>query len=365
MLRSAGVIAAFLGASAADAGGLDRSGQPIDIVFRPGRYVEASLAHRMPDVSGVDASGVGSGEVYRDLTDIGGAIKADIGGSWSLALVIDQPWGVEVDYPDGPFAYAGTFADADSLGVTGLMRYRIGDRFSIHGGVRAVDVEADVGLNGGAFGNLGYRWHANHDWGWGYVLGGAYEIPHIALRVALTYGSETRHELASIENFPAAGYHSTTEIVMPQSANLDFQTGITPRTLLYGSVRWVNWKNWSVAPEGLGLIGGGELVRFQSNAFTYRLGAARTLTERFSAAVEARHETAKTKAMEALDPYDGYTAVGIGGNYAFDSGIDVSVGLTLSFLGDASVVAPRPDGVHSRFEDNRAVAAAFRVGYSF
>ena len=135
--------------------------------------------------------------------------------------------------------------------MTGLVRYRIDRRFSVHGGLRAARFGGEATLAGPAFAAVGlggYHWEGDDDWGFGYVLGAAYEIPEIALRVALTYGSEIEHELDADENFFGP---STTEITMPQSVNLDFQTGISPKTLLYGSVRWVNWDGWNVSPGGL------------------------------------------------------------------------------------------------------------------
>ena len=55
---------------------------------------------------------------------------------------------------------------------------------------------------------------------------------------------------------------------MPQSVNLDFQTGIAPDTLVYGLVRWVNWDGWKIAPAGLPAATGLPLIEFDSDAFT-------------------------------------------------------------------------------------------------
>ena len=53
-----------------------------------------------------------------------------------------------------------------------------------------------------AYGTLdGYNWTGDDDWGVGWVAGASWEKPEIGLRVALTYGSEIRHELDADENF--------------------------------------------------------------------------------------------------------------------------------------------------------------------
>jgi long-subunit fatty acid transport protein len=241
LVAAGGVLAAAV----AVAGGIDQSGQPITLIFRDGNYAEIGVGRVMPSIEGTDLAGTDSGNVYDDVTSFGGGVKVDLRGPWSAAVIVDQPYGVVVDYPsDTGFPYAGTHAEPNSLGVTALVRYELDGGFSLHGGLRAERFGAEAGLAGPGFGMLsGYEWTGDDDWGLGYVLGAAYEIPAIALRVALTYGSEIEHELEAEENFFGA---STTDVTSPQSVNLDFQTGVAPKTLLFGSVRWVNWAGWSV-----------------------------------------------------------------------------------------------------------------------
>lgn len=363
LLASAGALAA----PAALAGGIDQSGQPVTLIFKEGNYAEVALGYWMPTVEGVDPLGNRSGNVYDNIASFGGGVKRQIGGTWSLGLIVDQPYGVivnyDLDYPDSSFPYSGTTAEPRSLGVTALVRYRIDARFSLHGGLRATRFGADVRLAGPGFGPLGgYSWDAEDGWGFGFVAGGAFEIPAIALRVALTYGSATEHELASTERLFGTEVTSTTSITMPQSVNLDFQTGVAPKTLVFGSVRWVNWAGWEAAPEAFTAAAGEPLVEFADDAFTYRLGLGRQLTGTVSAAVEISHETAKGQMMSALDPYDGYTAVAVGGTYDAANGLSLTGGVAYNFLGDAEVATPAGP---APFRDNHAVAVALKVGFRF
>jgi long-subunit fatty acid transport protein len=273
--------------TAAAAGGLDQSGQPVTLLFRDGNYAEVAFGYWSPTVEGSDALGTGSGNVYGPITDVFAGVKKQLTDRLSAALIVDQPYGVNVDYPSGDFLYAGTTADPDSLAVTGLLRWQADSGFGLHGGLRAERIGAEVTLAGLAYGPLaGYEWTGDDDWGVGWVAGASWEKPEIALRVALTYGSEIRHTLDSSENYFG---DSTTEITMPQSVNLDFQTGISARTLVYGSVRWVDWDGWTVAPAGLLAATGLPLISFESDAWTYRLGIGRQLTDAFSAGIEVAH----------------------------------------------------------------------------
>jgi long-subunit fatty acid transport protein len=315
----------------------------------------------MPSIEGTDLAGTDSGNVYGDVTSFGGGVKVDLSGPWSAAVIVDQPYGVVDDDPSGTgFPYAGTHAEPNSLGVTGLVRYELDGGFSLHGGLRAERFGAEAGLAGPGFGMLsGYEWTGDDDWGLGYVVGAAYEIPAIALRVALTYGSEIEHELEAEENFFGA---STTDVTSPQSVNLDFQTGVAPKTLLFGSVRWVNWAGWSVAPQGFTAATGQPLVEFQDDAWTYKLGLGRQITDAFSAAVEISHETGRGDMMNALDPYDGYTAITVGGTWEAENGLSLTGGVAYSVLGGTEVATPFGP---ASFENNRALGVALKVGYRF
>jgi long-subunit fatty acid transport protein len=361
LLLAAAAAAAV--AATARAGGIDLSGQPVTLLFHDGDYAELSFAATRPTIEGSDPAGAASGSVYGTVSDIGAGVLRQLGQGWSAALVVDRPYGVRVDYdPDlTAFPFAGTHAEPSSLALTGLLRYRIDPRWSVHAGLRAQRFGGEATLDGWGYGTLaGYEWTGDPDWGFGYVVGGAFEIPEIALRVALTYGSEIDHELEASENFFGP---TTTEVTMPQSVNLDIQTGIAPKTLAYGLVRWVNWAGWKVEPAGLYAATGLPLIEFDSDAFTYRLGIARQLTDAVAAAVEVTHETAKNQTTTALDPYDGFTTLGLGGSYTHPSGLEIGAGVGYSWLGDATAVLPT--GASATFADNHAVSARLRIGFSF
>ena len=342
-------------------GGLDQSGQPVTLLFRDGNVAEVAVTGWRPTVEGRGPGGAGSGNVYGSITDAFAGVKGDVTDRLSAALIVDQPYGVNVDYPSGDFPYAGTAADPDSLALTGLLRWRLGHGLALHGGLRAERIGAEVALGGTAYGPLaGYTWTGDDDWGVGWVAGASWERPEIGLRIALTYGSEIRHSLEGEENFFGP---STTEVTMPQSVNLDLQTALDPRTLVYGSVRWVDWNGWTVAPPGLDAVAG-PLITFESDAWTYRIGVGRQLTETVSAGFEVAHETPIDTMMSPLSPYDGFTAISVGSSWTLPSGVTLTGSIAYQFLGDAEVATPiHPEPVE--FSDNRAVAARLGLGISF
>lgn len=350
------------------AGGLDQSGQPVTALFAEGRRLEVSWGRWLPELSGTGPTGRDTGNAYGPLTGAGASLRFDIAPHWTGAVILDRPFGVVVGY-DTPYAesdfpYAGTQAAPESHAITGLIRYLAPGGFGIHGGLRAIRFNTDVHLDGPGFGPLaGYDWQAGDDWGIGAVIGGSWEKPEIALRVALTYSSEAKVEAQGVESLGPRITPDAVTLRLPQSVNLDVQTGIAPGTLLYGSVRWADWGGFKVAPPVYTGVTGNPLVEFSHDTFTYRLGLGHRFGERWSAAVEMSHEAATGEKQTALTPYDGYTSVGLGLAYTTPSGVELAGGAAWYALGDAKVDSF--DGVIGDFRDNHALGLGLKLSYAF
>ena len=84
----------LLTTTAATAGGLDRSGQGIGIIFEEGNAVELSFGQITPSVtgiaSGVGLGGVGSGNMASPYTQMGLGFKYQVKDNLSLSLIIDH-----------------------------------------------------------------------------------------------------------------------------------------------------------------------------------------------------------------------------------------------------------------------------------
>lgn len=193
--------AAISFAGAANAGGLDRSGQSIAVIFENGNYAELSFGSVSPTVSGQAVpfpapglNGARSGDMAADYTQFGGAIKYSFSDKLDAALIFDQPYGADVLYPTGTAYYAqGSSATLDSNSLTGVLQYTLPSNFSVYGGLRYQTMSAVASV---PF-VVGYRANGATDGGVGYLVGVAYEKPEIALRVALTYNSKIEHEIAT------------------------------------------------------------------------------------------------------------------------------------------------------------------------
>src|SRR6056297_1148210 len=244
-------VAAMTAAGAAQAGGIDRSGQSIDVLCQDGNYAEISFGSVAPNVSGTVATpaGVlGSNNMSNTYWPFGAAMKHQINENLSYAIILDQPFGADVTYDPALYPASGSQAELKTLALTGLLRYRMDNGFGVHGGLRVQRLSATASIPNPA----GYSVNGRDNTGVGYVAGVSYERPDIAMRIALTYNSQIKTEHQTTENlFTPLGpvpLYTTTEIETPQSVNLSFQTGIAKDTLLFGGVRWVEWSDFVIDP---------------------------------------------------------------------------------------------------------------------
>lgn len=357
-------------AGAAQAGGLDRSYTPTELIFEQGNYAELSFGYVSPDISGTDNLGNSIANIADEFGLFGAGVKLEFGGPFSFALIYDQPYGADTLYGGNPATtlLAGTSADAESHALTALLKYKSG-RVSIYGGPRIVETEGEITLSGLAYGPAsGYNVKFQSDTGVGYVIGSAYEIPDIAFRAALTYHSEVDLGMNSIENIPTAaggpGFAiptGPTITTTPQSLALDVQSGIAKDTLLFGSIRWSEWSAFSLTPPGLGA----NLAELD-DTITYEIGVGRKFSDKFSASFSISYEDGgDDNLVSPLAPTNGQTAASLGGEYQITDAVALSGGIRYTMFGNSLPEVGTPDTPVGTFRNNDAISAGLKLGYSF
>lgn len=366
MIRKIGIFAAIAGsATAAHAGGIERTTQSVNVLFEEGRYLEFGATIGSVDISGVGPNSTlmglaNTGDIADSFFDLSAAYKADINETWSYAIIYDQPFGADVTYPSGTgHLFQGSNATFNSNAITGLLQYNVGNGFSVHGGLRAQTIDAEVSLP-----FAGYTAEGDRELGFGYVAGVAYEKPEIALRVALTFNSSINYDLETTEFIGGMGpIPSETDIETPQSVNLEFQSGVAEDTLVFGSIRWVEWTAFNTNPQTFASsisTNGRALVDFLDNRTTFTLGVGRRLNENWSVLGSLTYEDSTGSTTGNLAPTDGQRAVGIGAIYTKDN-MRITGGVRYIDIGDATSAAP----INGQFTDSSAIVAGVRVGYSF
>jgi long-subunit fatty acid transport protein len=345
---------------------LDRSGQGLGALFEEGRYMEVSLAQVMPSVKGRDVQGGATGNVGGDHLLPSASVKFDANERLSFAFVADQPYGAKLHYDDSSRLLGGTSVDETSYSVLSLARYRLTDRFSIHGGVRVQSSSATVHLQGLAYGAVnGYQVRFSTDTAAGAVAGMAYEVPDIALRVVATYHDAITHQLDTRETAPLAALNgsSRTSITMPRAVNLDFQTGVATDTLLFGQLRWVNWSEFHVAPARFFAVVGDGLVNV-TDSRTWTLGLARRFSPHWSGAFSLSYEASNDGFSSSLSPVNGRKGMTLAAIYGVDK-MKVTVGLNYTQLGDARLATGTPGTERALMSGNSSLGLGLKVGWSF
>lgn len=392
---AAGALA--LAATSAQAGGIDRGRLGFGILFEQGNYMEFGASHVAPKVKGTYTglpgpaavfNGTSTGDMAGDYTTLSFGYKRDVNETLSWAFYLNTPFGADSSYGAG--LYTGLDAEWKSQQAALVLKYKVAPSVSVYGGLKAVRSSATIaipdalirgglaqagaaGNAGAAFlaanapaGSLAYSADAARDTALGYIVGAAYEKPEIALRVGLTYESGFTHKFdttesmgaASIAGLGAAFAPSTTNIEIPQSLTLDFQSGVAKDTLVFGSIRWAEWSVWEVNPRGYNALTGGNVTDFDNNVMTYQLGVGRRLNEQLSVFARMGYEKSNGGVASRLSPTDGSKSIGIGGTFTKDK-MKVTAGLEYVKVGDAV------DGSGTRFAGNKAVGFGLSVGYRF
>ena len=359
-----GIVAALLAASAfgpAWAGGFERSSAPLGFMFEAGTYGELSYSNVNPEISGTTIvptgggaipAGTVTGNISKAYSSVGLSFKTDLAGNLSLGVMLDPSYGADQAYPTGTgYLIAGTRAELNGDTVALIGRYKISDAVSVHAGVRSVGIggNARVVIPGATY-SATYK----NDRGTGYLVGVAYEKPEIALRLALTYASETKHDLAT--SVVGVGPVGSEQIELPKSLTLDAQSGIAANTLLFGSIRWVDWSSTRLNSIGYPTP---PLVSHANDSITYTLGLGRKFSETWSGAVSLGYEDSKGGIASNLSPTDGYFSVGIGGSYTRGN-MKISGGVRYVDIGEAKSLSGA-----TAFRDNSAIGVGLKVGFTF
>jgi len=382
-------------ASMASAGGIDRSRLPYAAMFEEGNYAELGFSSVNPQVGGAySPAGIGAGTAFgvpgtstgnmaESYTTMSLGVKTQINDKLSVGLFVNQPYGADAKYTDG--FYTGLEAHWDSSQIAALVKYSIGNGVSVYGGAKRVESSATIRIpdqmirasmlaaGGGAAalagaapaGTLEYNAKTDKDAQTALIIGAAYEKPEIALRVGLTYEQGFTHSFASSETLPAfaatllgGSRNSTTEIEMPRSIALDFQSGVAKDTLVFGMIKYTNWSVWEVRPPLYNAAFSDDVTSIDNDVMTYQLGVGRRLNDILSVFGRVTYEEAKGGVASRLAPTDGSTSFGIGATYRQDK-LKITGGIEYAKLGDAT------DASGTKFTGNDALGVGVQIGYSF
>lgn len=397
------ILLSLIPTTATFAAGLDRSGQSISAFLQPGNYAEAGLSVLDPDVQGKDNAGNKVSDMGEDYYFPAAAIKIQATDQISLGLLYDQPFGADSQYAPESNAFAtvntnkgtleGTSVEVKTNSITALIGYQPNANWNVYAGPVYQTVKAKVSLRGTAYKGPqvlgGYDIDLKENEAYGWLAGFAYSIPEIALKAAVTYRSEIKHELDTTETFrfgtdgalyipaftgTALGktvtptYHKA-EITTPQSVNIDLQSGVAKNTLAFANIRWVHWDQFAVKPAYLSQLTGAltgkqqNLVDYSDDQWSATVGLGHKFNAKWSGTAAVGWDSGAGNPVTTLGPVEGYWSVGLGGQYSPAENYFIQAGVKYFWLGDAD--AQTGGAVAGSFEDNTALGYGMKIGYRF
>lgn len=282
-MTSASIVSLVLFSTLAQpsfAGGLDRSGYNIDLLFDQSRFsAQSAVIYVMPQ------------RELKNVRDTDPSIRPGGGNLNNRSHSADDTENYAVPYigfkagyedVDCLFDYSEPFGAHTNPGINWAgANNNIETKIKTHNYATTCSYKFDVGpgqlrLIGGAFyqevegfkerlvstvpiafgigtgvGRLDLEDNA-----WGWRTGIAYEIPEYAMRASLVYNSRVKYDSLSgtvdltqvrapVAPLNAAPYGAVTNVFgeaeAPDSLELKLQSGIAPDWLAFGSMKWTNW----------------------------------------------------------------------------------------------------------------------------
>ncbi|QKD03532.1 OmpP1/FadL family transporter [Mesorhizobium loti] len=243
--------------NAAHAGGLERGGYDVDLLFDPAPFAsDVSGTYVMPERKLKNAVDTAVGGPPLTVSSTANntesywvpyvGVKATIGYGVDCMLDYSQPWGASSNPGIWNGSYSNINTQIKSNNYAGTCSYKMDagkGQLRFIGGVFYQEVYGFKESYASPFlGTTIGRVDLTSS-GWGWRAGIAYEIPDIALRASLVYNSQVKLDnIAGTLNVGGVvnNIYAPTQS-MPDSLELKLQSGIAPGWLAFGSIKWVNW----------------------------------------------------------------------------------------------------------------------------
>lgn len=270
----------------------------------------------------------------------------------------------------------GTNVEIRTNNATLLLGAKLGTNknLQLYGGPAMQRLTGEVHLRGSAYqGATGYDARISPDTSYGWVAGISYSVPKIALKAALTYRSEIEHSTPIAEVFPALGAAGTTtrdfKVTLPESYNLDFQTGVSPTMLLTAKARFVPWSKFDIRPPTYGdataRANNGTplaIVEYSKDQWSAELGLGKKLSDKLAVSGSVGYDSGAGNPVSTLGPIKGYYSVGLGAKYNLTPNWSVSAGGKYLKFGDATAQLPTK-ATAGKFEKNDGYIVGVKLAY--
>ncbi len=386
------------------AAGIETSDQSIQSFLQSHNYAELSYAELYPEISGqlpqteslkkLDVQNFSTGNLSNDYHFFNAAAKLQLTPQYSFGLIYDRPYGVDLHYKYQPQSNVGEQLLESgqfkfySENISILLGYQPTEQWNLYAGTAYQQFGGELKVLGENYSAMsGYHANIKQSSGQGWLTGLSYQIPQYALKTSLTYRSKIKHKSNIEEDLLGQNLafvpFSKTIINTPQSINIDFQTGISQKNLLYSSLRWVNWKDFKIQPTQFGTVidyvasispndfTPFNLIGYKDDQWSAKLGLAHNFSEYLTGATEFLWDSGSGNPAGTLNPINGYYGLGITAIFTPRPNLFLAYGINyiqfnkaeLSTLNTLNTITQ--NATLAEVGNNYAFAQGIKLGYYF
>ena len=314
-------------------------------------------------------------------------VNAEIGDNLNVGFNNLLSGSIQMRGGAGSFTSWIPDADADITATALVGSYQINDNFGILAGVRNDSLaDATVSTIKGTY-NLS---SASNMRG---VLGLNYRRPDIALKISATYAPESEiksassfTETAAPSGVPNVSYGDaiisqgtglalnaallsdvasyTSTVGLPETLNLEFETGIAENTLLFGSILRQKWSTAQIVSAG---SAASAITTSFEDSNKYNLGIGRKISDNLSISVSYTTEDGAGEYSDSLFTVsNGSNTVTLAGKYTRDN-YSVTAGISKVEIGGVTITS---DGTasgsqYAKYGKNSALGIGIKIAYNF
>lgn len=381
----------IMACSVAYAGGWSTGNLGQSFMSEKGGFGEISVGQVDYKITASTANNYAGGQatnidVIKDANRVGLSLKNDYGEKFSVGLTNFQYGSIQMQGGAGA-ARKSWIPDADAtLNTMALLgSYNVSEGLNVLVGVRRDTLEKTTvsTIKGDYTIDSAVKTRG--------VMGVSYQIPEIALKVSATYSPKA--EISTGSSFaettqpggvgsygdliiaqglgiadnannllPVSSYTST--VGLPETLNIEFQTGIAEDTLLLGSIVDTKWKKAQIDSNG---SAASRITTAFSDTVSYSLGIGRRINENWSITGSYKQEDGGgAYASSLFTVSNGTKGVTLAARYTNEN-MTVTAGVNMVEVGGVTITS---DGTstgttYAKYGTNSAVGVGLRVSFDF
>ena len=336
--------------------------------------------------TGVQATNI---DVIKDANRVGLSLKNDYGEKFSVGLTTFQYGSIQMQGGAGA-TRKSWIPDADAtLNTMALLgSYNVSDGLNVLVGVRRDTLEKTTvsTIKGDYTIDSAVKTRG--------VMGVSYQKPEIALKVSATYSPKA--EISTGSSFtettqvggaggisygdaiigaaltPAVSSAAllasvpsyTSTVGLPETLNIEFQTGIAEDTLLFGSIVDTKWKKAQIDSNGSETS---RITTAFSDTVSYSLGIGRRLNDNWSITGSYKQEDGGgAYASSLFTVSNGTKGVTLAARYTNEN-MTVTAGVNMVEVGGVTITSDGTSAgtTYAKYGTNSAVGVGLRVSFDF